>query len=68
MNKSEIIELYKKGYSIDYIINNYYRSKKQDTKVINAQMKKIILITDDFTKEQARSEVYKTIYNIIIKR
>lgn len=29
MENSEIIELYNKGYSIEYIINEYYKKKEK---------------------------------------
>lgn len=65
MEEKEIIDLYKKGFSLDYIINKLYYIKKRENKIINLEMKKIILITNDFTKRNAKEEVYKIIYKYV---
>lgn len=65
MDKNRIIKLYKNGYSLEYIINQLYYEKKRENKVINLEMKKIILITNDYTKKNAKEEVYKIIYEFV---
>lgn len=67
MSDKEIISLYKKGYSLNYIVNRYYYIKIKENKIINLGMKKIILVTNDFTKKQAKEKVYKVIYNFVKK-
>lgn len=65
MDKNKIIKLYKNGYSLEYIINQLYYERKRENKVINLEMKKIILITNDYTKKNAKEEVYKIIYEFV---
>lgn len=65
MDKNRIIKLYENGYSLEYIINQLYYEKKRENKVINLEMKKIILITNDYTKKNAKEEVYKIIYEFV---
>lgn len=65
MDKNRIIKLYKHGYSLEYIINQLYCERKRENKVINLEMKKIILITNDYTKKNAKEEVYKIIYEFV---
>lgn len=65
MDKSRIIKLYEDGYSLEYIINQLYYERKRENKIINLEMKKIILITNDYTKKNAREEVYKIIYEFV---
>lgn len=65
MDRDRIIKLYKKGYSLEYIINQLYYERKRENKVINLEMKKIILITNDYTKKNAKEEVYKIIYEFV---
>lgn len=67
MSDNEIVDLYKEGYSIDYIINRVYYSVKRENKVINLKMKKIILITNNFTRINAKEKVYKVIYDYVKK-
>lgn len=65
MDKNRIIKLYEEGYSLEYIINQLYYERKRENKVINLEMKKIILITNDYTKKNAKEEVYKIIYEFM---
>lgn len=65
MDKDRIIKLYEEGYSLEYIINQLYYKRKRENKVINLKMKKIILITNDYTKKNAKEEVYKVIYEFV---
>lgn len=39
MCDKDIVDLYKKGYSVDFIINKYYSSKRVENKIINTRMK-----------------------------
>lgn len=65
MDRDRIIKLYEEGYSLEYIINQLYYERKRENKVINLEMKKIILITNDYTKRNAKEEVYKIIYEFV---
>lgn len=65
MDRNRIIKLYEEGYSLEYIINQLYYERKRENKVINLEMKKIILITNDYTKKNAKEEVYKIIYEFV---
>jgi|GEM_PF-4420637 hypothetical protein len=65
MDRNRIIKLYKEGYSLEYIINQLYYERKRENKIINLEMKKIILITNDYTKKNAKEEVYKIIYEFV---
>lgn len=65
MDRNRIIKLYKEGYSLEYIINQLYYERKRENKIINLEMKKIILISNDFTKKNAKEEVYKIIYEFV---
>lgn len=65
MDKNKIIELYNEGYSLEYIINQLYYEKRRENKIINLEMKKIILITNDYLKRNAKEEVYKIIYEFV---
>lgn len=68
MENGQIIELYKKGYSIDYIINEYYKSQVKSNKLINLQTRRIILIEKYVNKSDVRGEVYKIIYSYLSKK
>ena len=65
MDKNSIIKLYENGYSLEYIINQLYYERKKENKIINLEMKKIILITNDYTKKNAKEEVYKIVYEFV---
>lgn len=65
MDKNRIIKLYENGYSLEYIVNQLYYERKRENKIINLEMKKIILITNDYTKKNAKEEVYKIIYEFV---
>lgn len=61
----DIVELYKKGYSIDYIIESYYRYKtKYD--LPNIQKNNLIILRKkSISKEDSKKKVYEEIYNYI---
>lgn len=65
MTSENVLRLYKQGYSIDYIINQYYLSKKKENKIINLRTRKIILVETRVKKSDVRGEVYKIIYAYI---
>lgn len=62
MNDKDVVKMYKKGYSIDFIVDRFYRDFKRETKVINARHKKIILIENDINKGKIRHSVYEILY------
>lgn len=66
MDSRDVIGLYEKGYSIDYIVNELYRSKKKENySFYNYNNKKVLICFKDITKGQCRGEVYKILYNYI---
>lgn len=65
LDSKDVIDLYKRGYSIDYIINKFYRLEKQENKVINLNMRKIIMITNNVTKENMRTKIYNILYGYV---
>lgn len=67
MTSEKVIDLYKQGYSIDYIVNQYYLSKKNENKIINLKSKRIILLECYTKKSDVRGEVYRIIYSKISK-
>jgi len=60
-----VVEMYKKGYSIDFIIDSYYKWKTKDDKNIYRQGDIFILKRKSITKEESKKEVYREIYNYI---
>ena len=58
----DVIDLYKKGYSIDFIINKYYEMSKAENKIIKFTNKNILLI-NNIRKNEIRGKVYKIIFN-----
>lgn len=67
MTSENILDLYKQGHSIDYIIQQCYRSKTRENKIINFQTRRIICIQNDIKKSDVRGYVYKIIYSEIKK-
>lgn len=65
LDSKDVIDLYKQGYSIDYIINKFYRLEKRENKVINLKMRKIIMITNNVTKENMRTKIYNILYGYL---
>lgn len=66
MDSSEVIVLYKKGHSIEYIINEYYNKKKKGTiRIINCPNGRKIIMNDNITKEGCKGEVYQILYKHI---
>lgn len=67
MEKSKIIKMYNKGYSIKYIIDMYYKEYKKDRiNLISYPNGRKIIITDSVTKEEIKKEVYNIIYNNLL--
>ena len=61
MNRKEIIEMYKKGYSIDYIIKHYYIEKTKFD-IPNHKFKNTFIITKKSTTlNNSKKEVEDTI-------
>ena len=66
MDESKIINLYEKGFSINYIIDEmYYRKKGQNYSFYNFGNRKVLICTNNISKAQVRGEVYKILYNYI---
>lgn len=68
MDSKEVLNLYNKGYSIGYIINEFYKEKKRGTiRIINCPDGRKIILNENITKEGCKGEVYKILYNHIKK-
>lgn len=66
MNEKKIIDLYEKGFSINYIIDDVYcRKKAQNYSFYNFGNRKVLICTNNISKAQCRGEVYKILYNYI---
>lgn len=61
MNSSDVLEMYKKGYSIDYIINQYYKCKIKDDKSNYRIGNKFVIIDKSVKKENVRKEIEELI-------
>ncbi len=65
MPKLDIVELYKQGYSIDFIIDTYYKHKTRNDKP-NEKIGNCILIKrKSITKDESKKKVYQEIYNYL---
>lgn len=58
-----IVELYKKGYSINAIIDIYYRWKTSNNRPNKKIGNIVILKRKTITKEDSKKKVYEEIYN-----
>lgn len=57
MTNKDIVEMYKKGYSIDYIISAFYNYKTKND-IPNHKFRNTFIITKkSITKENARKDV-----------
>lgn len=66
MDSKDVVYLYKKGHSVNYIVNEFYRSKRKDNySFYNFNNKKVLICFKEITKTQCRGEVYKILYNYI---
>ena len=64
VNKNkDIIELYKKVYSIDYIVKNYYKFKTKNDIQNHAFGNQFIITRKSITMEKAREDVEEAIIN-----
>lgn len=66
MGKNRIIEMYKKGFSIDYISRKYYKSINKNKKPIKINGM-IILPTKIYNLSYCRMFVSEVIYDYTIK-
>ena len=62
MPNLDIVELYKKGYSIEQIINLYYTWKTKGDIPNKNYRNLIIKYPKSMTKENAKKDVYKELY------
>ena len=66
MTRKDIVEMYKKGYSIDYIIKYYY-TEKTKFDIPNHKFKNTFIITKkSCTMEGAKKEVENTIMEFAV--
>ena len=62
MNRLDVVEMYRQGYSINYIVNKFFNSEKFYSKIINTTNKRIIIINSPIKKGDIRAQVYRIIY------
>ena len=62
MDRIDVLNMYKKGYSIEYIINKFYNTEKAKNKLINTTNKKIIIINTPIKRSEVKGQVYRIIY------
>ena len=66
MTNKDIVEMYKKGYSIDYIIKCFYREKTKFD-IPNHKFKNTFIITKkSCTLDSAKKEVENTILKFAV--
>lgn len=67
MDKFDVIKLYQDGFSINYIVDIYYKSKKKCSKSVYNYLNKQILIinVDNVKKEDCRKYIEKIIYDYL---
>lgn len=64
-NVINVVDMYKKGYSIDYIINEYYKFKTRYDNP-NKKIGNLVFINKkSITKEDSKKEVYEEIFNFV---
>ena len=70
MKRSDIIELYKKGFSVDFIINAYYRDKKKNSNDICSYFdNKILIIKRNGVKKiDCRNYVENCLYDYLFDK
>lgn len=67
MDKFDVIRLYQDGYSINHIIDLYYRFKKQNSRDVCSYLDKKILIIniERIKKEDCRKYIEKILYDYL---
>lgn len=64
-SRLDVVDLYKKGYSIDYIIDCYYRYKTQHDKPNEKIGNMIIIKKKSITRKAAKEKVYNELFEYI---
>lgn len=66
MTSKDVVEMYKKGFSIDYIVDTLYNYKTKND-IPNHKFKNTFIITKkSCSKEQARKDVENTILKFAV--
>ena len=67
MDKFDIINLYQQGYTVNFIVNAYYKYKKDTSRNIYNVRDKVILIIkkDSIKKEDCRRYVEKVLFDYL---
>lgn len=61
MTSKDVVEMYKKGYSIDYIVDTFYKFKTKDD-IPNHKINDTFIVTKkSITKDKAKNDVENTI-------
>lgn len=63
MDVVEIKKMYDKGYTIDYIANEYYKFKNSKIQQNYFNINGNLVVTKKYKKQQAYDYVYKVLYN-----
>lgn len=68
MKLNEIIEMYEKGHSIDYITDEYYKyvNRNIEEKYFNKTKNQYVIPKKKITKEQARKNIIAIIYSHVM--
>lgn len=65
MPELNIVDMYKKGYSIQYIIDSYYRAKTKFDDPIIKKGDLFIIKKKSITKDECKKQVYKEIFEYL---
>lgn len=65
MSDLDIVELYKKGYSIDSIIDTYYKWKTRNDRPNEKIGNVIVIKRKTITKDESKKKVYQEIYDYL---
>ena len=68
MNKKDIIEMYKKGYSIKFICDKYYESVNKDCEKAHWYNNVLVVPKQKINRKNCNKNVYETIvyYNSLV--
>ena len=64
MKSEEVVNLYKRGHSVDYIINQYYKKVNKKDRIIKLNNRRILFVDEKITKNKCREIVYKILYKL----
>lgn len=65
MTSKDVVEMYKKGYSIDYIIKEFYRYKTRNDIPDHKFNNTYIITKKSVTIENVRKDVYELLFEVL---